>query len=344
MGCDGGTIPTRDELVKLKKKPEQKDSDGHRLYKWQHCAITQQMLKKPIVACEMGRLYNKEAVIELLLSKDRSAAPARTEHIEKLKDIVELQLTPNPAFDDKRASVGDGMYVDRLVSPWICPVTGLEMNGRFKFVFPWSTGRVVAERAVKLLQKDPAESDNFKEQDLIVLNPEEEELDLMNSMMIARRARAKAAKKAAKEAKKNKDSDFKVPGPASSAEKKKGSFTDDNEPDQKKKRMESSFGDQESKKTSDKSKIKSSKHVDGASGSSFNKFAEQARLEREEAMRPVKDKSNVKNKVADVTKLVNGGSIQEGHGSEVFKSLFSSHKSAQNRPKGNWVTFDPRYN
>lgn len=23
MGCDGGTIPKRDELVKLKKKPEQ---------------------------------------------------------------------------------------------------------------------------------------------------------------------------------------------------------------------------------------------------------------------------------------------------------------------------------
>ena len=23
MGCDGGTIPTRDELVRLKKKPEQ---------------------------------------------------------------------------------------------------------------------------------------------------------------------------------------------------------------------------------------------------------------------------------------------------------------------------------
>ena len=63
MGCDGGTIPTRDELVKLKKRPEQKDSDGHRLYKWQHCAITQHFLSKPVVACEMGRLYSKEAVI-----------------------------------------------------------------------------------------------------------------------------------------------------------------------------------------------------------------------------------------------------------------------------------------
>ena len=38
-------------------------------------------------------------------------------------------------------------------------------------------------------------------------------------------------------------------------------------------------------------------------------------------------------------------SIQEDKSkSEVYKSLFSSHSSAQNRPKGNWVTFDPRYN
>ena len=43
--------------MKLKKRPEQKDSDVHRLYKWQ------QMLTKPVVDCQLGRLYNKEAVI-----------------------------------------------------------------------------------------------------------------------------------------------------------------------------------------------------------------------------------------------------------------------------------------
>jgi len=30
--------------------------------------------------------------------------------------------------------------------------------------------------------------------------------------------------------------------------------------------------------------------------------------------------------------------------SEVYKRLFSSHHTALNQPKGNWVTFDPRYN
>ena len=45
----------------------QKDKDSVRLYKWQHCHLTQQKLTKPIVACELGFLYNKEAVIEKLL-------------------------------------------------------------------------------------------------------------------------------------------------------------------------------------------------------------------------------------------------------------------------------------
>lgn len=298
MGCDGGTIPTRDELVRLKKKPEQRDKDGHRLYKWQHCAITQEPLRKPVVACELGRLYNKESVIELLLNKDRSNAPSNTQHLEKLKDVVELQLTANPAFDAHKKSVGDGMYNDALISPWICPVTGLEMNGTFKFVFAFSNGKVVAERAVKVLLKDPTEAQFYKEDDLVTVNAEEEELDLMNAQMNARRARVKAAKKAAKEAKKRSAGEgnisnggFKLPSTAVSTST---SSTTAPEPPVKKPKPE----DISAFKGNEKSKSKGT-----------------------------------------------GRSVQNDPSkSEVYKKLFSSHKSAQNLPKGNWVTFDPRYN
>jgi len=309
MGCDGGTIPTRDELVKLKKKPEQKDKDGHRLYRWQHCSISQEPLRKPVVACELGKMYNKASVIELLLNKDRTNAPANTEHIEKLKDVVELKLTTNPAYDAAKQAVGDFGYSDLLISPWICPITGLEMNGRFKFVFAFSSGKVIAERAVKVMSQDPTEAQFLKEEDLVTVECEDEELDLMNAKMIARRARIKAAKKAAKDAKKksspeldakNKSStEFKVPNEqSSSGQTSHGeSSSSSNEPPQKKMRPEdvSAFKNQ---KTSDKSKVK--------------------------------------NKTP---------SLQEDpNNSEVFKRLFCSHKSAQNLPKGNWVTFDPRYN
>ena len=80
----------------------------------------QVLAKKGVVACEMGRLYNKEAVIEMLLNKDRSASPPWASHIEKLKDVVELDLTINPAYEAKRKdAVGDGMYQDKLVSRFL---------------------------------------------------------------------------------------------------------------------------------------------------------------------------------------------------------------------------------
>merc|ERR550519_1063114 len=133
----------------------------------------------------------------------------------------------------------------------------------------------------------------------------------MNSKMVARRARIKAEKKAAKEAKKNKNPEFKVPAAIASSSSKvnkvPGDFFD--EPAAKKiKIVEKSFGDQECKKTSDKSKVKSSKlgssqstpllTFDSTPSSTFNKFAEQARVEKEAAARPVKDKANVEKEAA----------------------------------------------
>lgn len=58
-----------------------------------------------------------------------------------------MSLTPNPAFKAE-AEKGDG-YVDRATSPYICPLTGLEVSGRFRFVFLWTCGCVFAERAMK---------------------------------------------------------------------------------------------------------------------------------------------------------------------------------------------------
>lgn len=307
MGCDGGTIPTRDELVKLKKKPERKDKDSARLYRWRHCAITQEPLRKPVVACEMGRLYNKESVIELLLEKKERSA--RNEHIEKLKDVMEIQLADNPAYDAEKASVGDGFYVDRLVSPWICPVTGLEMNGTFKFVFPWKIGRVVSERAVKILQKDEAEAGSFKEEDIIMLNPDSDELDLMNSKMIARRARVKAEKKALKDSKKKRNYEdnggFKKPALVGSINESDAGSSSSND----------------SNNLSDK-----------AGTSSEEPKVKKAKMNNVSTFNDQKGKSKKP-------------SLQEdGSKSEVYKSLFSSHKDAINKPVGNWVTFDPRYN
>uniref|UniRef100_A0A182T3L2 Uncharacterized protein n=1 Tax=Anopheles maculatus TaxID=74869 RepID=A0A182T3L2_9DIPT len=117
MGCDGGTIPRRDELVRLKKKPEQKDKDAERQFRWKHCALTQLRLQLPIVMCALGRLYSKQNVIEALLDKEKMTEACA--HIKSLKDIKNLNLTPNPAYDEAK---------DDKSSPYICALIGLEMS------------------------------------------------------------------------------------------------------------------------------------------------------------------------------------------------------------------------
>ena len=72
--------------------------------KWRLCAKTQELLRSPIVACELGRLFNKESVLEILL--DKSNAPECGKHLRNLKDVKELVLTPNPSFQ-KYANKGD---------------------------------------------------------------------------------------------------------------------------------------------------------------------------------------------------------------------------------------------
>ena len=64
-----------------------------------------------MVACELGRLYNKEAIIEKLLNaKSEGKSESNTaDHIKSLKDVKELQLEPNPAFKDK-VTVGSRIF------------------------------------------------------------------------------------------------------------------------------------------------------------------------------------------------------------------------------------------
>ena len=44
------------------------------------------------------------------------------------------------------------------------------MNGRFKFVLDWSDGRVISERAYKMLKDD--ETSRILEENVVVMNPE----------------------------------------------------------------------------------------------------------------------------------------------------------------------------
>lgn len=197
MGCDGGTIPKRHELVKGPKKVEKVDKNAEMAAKWKYCALSQEKLKRPIVSCELGRLYNKDAIIEYLLDKsaERPNVEAVT-HIRGIKDIKELNLTDNPEWEGERRNTKGDRYEDILCGMFICPVVGLEMNGKHRFCYLQTCGCVFSDRALKEVKTEICHKcgDPFKNEDIVVLNGTKEEVDKMREKMEEKRAKAKAKK------------------------------------------------------------------------------------------------------------------------------------------------------
>ncbi|XP_012224944.1 replication termination factor 2 [Linepithema humile] len=281
MGCDGGTIPRRDELVRVKKKPEQKDKEAELAFRWKHCTISQLPLQPPIVSCSWGYLYSKESVLEGLL--DRSTLPESAVHIKNLKDVRNLNLTPNPAFDGNKAEKGDG-YTDGSKSPYICPVIGLEMNGKYKFCFLWSCGCVMSERALKEVKSTSCHKcqQPFEEMDIVILNAEDDDLELMKERAVLRKTSQKKSKK-----------------------KKLNDISS------------------EEKKTNESLKKK---------------------IKKEDKVLQLNDNQNEAHDPAYKKAKSDYSVAKDPKASEVFKSIFTTHKSAADQDRAHWVTYNPFYN
>jgi Rtf2 RING-finger len=124
-----------------------------------HCHISDQSLnfeaQSSIVTCRLGRLYNKEALVDALLQRKRSVQSdigrggRLGAHIRGLKDIYGVRF--QTIRDDK----------DKVVP--VCPITGRELNGLLVAyaLIPALPDRVnvVSEYALKQL----SEADILKE-------------------------------------------------------------------------------------------------------------------------------------------------------------------------------------
>nr|KAF6358977.1 replication termination factor 2 [Pipistrellus kuhlii] len=201
MGCDGGTIPKRHELVKGPKKVEKVDKDAELVALWNYCALSQEILRRPIVACELGRLYNKDAVIEFLLDKSSEKALAKAaSHIKNIKHVTELRLSDNPAWEGDKGNTKGDKHDDLQRARFICPVVGLEMNGRHRFCFLRCCGCVFSERALKEIRAEVCHTCGaaFQEEDVIVLNGSKADVDTLRSRMQEKRMRARVGKKTKK--------------------------------------------------------------------------------------------------------------------------------------------------
>ncbi len=136
MGCDGGTIPRRCELVKTKPKEEKTDLKQIDVAKWHNCALSKVPLSEPIVGCFLGKLYNKDAILEFLLDPSvYGDADSICLHIQSLKDVVELKMEVNSTFYKQASIVSTDKSLVDQVSKFVCPITKKEMNGSYKYFF-----------------------------------------------------------------------------------------------------------------------------------------------------------------------------------------------------------------
>lgn len=137
---------------------------------WKLCAFTGKQLKDRIVSDYKGRLYNKESLLEYLLSPESythvEKEPVR--HIKSMKDFVELKICTDEGNDDK----------------WICPISKKESG---KFVYIVECGHVFSESAMKNiddLTNCVVCETSFEQSNVITINPvDQADIERLESRM-----------------------------------------------------------------------------------------------------------------------------------------------------------------
>lgn len=102
---------------------------------WTTCALSGADLAEPIVSDYKGRLYNKDAVLEYLISPSEENH-AHVQHIRSTRDIIELKITRKNAV-------------------WICPVSLRDVvkeSVSNPFVYISECGHVLAESVTRELK------------------------------------------------------------------------------------------------------------------------------------------------------------------------------------------------
>jgi hypothetical protein len=147
MGNDGGSIPTRRELVKnAARNPNNSELKATQLeaqtHAWTYCPLSNRPLAEPIVSDCAGTLYNKDAILEQLLPKDDDIPASIIKEkedilqgrVKGLRDVVEVKFTVVREGKDEKK---------------ICPITSKELGPNTKAVYLVPCGHAFSEVAIR---------------------------------------------------------------------------------------------------------------------------------------------------------------------------------------------------
>jgi hypothetical protein len=196
MGCDGGSIPKRGDLVKTKGRALRAEdvSENAAVEKASTCAMSHEPLQDPVVVCELGELYNKTAVLQHLL-QPVDARVARFAHIRNRNDVFPVTVT----FQDQKAKKGE----------FVCPISETPGNGKSKFAVIRPCGCLVSEKALEQtggMKQERCISCGKASGGIINLWPSEDEREVKMQELLSRpvvansNGKKKSKKRSAKEA------------------------------------------------------------------------------------------------------------------------------------------------
>ncbi|PSN66802.1 DUF602-domain-containing protein [Corynespora cassiicola Philippines] len=177
MGNDGGSIPTRRELVKeaakaltttqMKEVQNERQEDS-----WAHDPLTRKPLAKPVVSDSAGVLYNKESILEFLITDPSEAKKAEQDkvmdgRVKSLKDVVEVK------FEVDSSEEKDATNRSVRKEKWVCPITGRELGPGAKAVYLVPCGHAFAGSVVKEVSGETCLQCNepYAENDVIPILP-----------------------------------------------------------------------------------------------------------------------------------------------------------------------------
>lgn len=185
-GGDGGATgaESRDCYLNMyaEKKPDKVDPNEQRLSKWLNCALSNEPLREPCVIDKLGNVFNKEALVEALLGKK---LPKAFSHIKGLKDMINIELSRIPGIEKVHGG-----------TQFQCPITGLEFNGKYKFIALRACGHVLSAKALKEVKSSSCLvcHKEFKEPDKMVINGSEEEVTVLRERLEEERMKSKGKK------------------------------------------------------------------------------------------------------------------------------------------------------
>ncbi|KAJ5082100.1 hypothetical protein N7532_011143 [Penicillium argentinense] len=189
MGNDGGSIPTRRELVReaarapstAQLKEAQREQQEHA---WKNCPLSHKALARPIVSDSVGNLYNKDAVLEFLLPGDDAEGIGSKSDCEEvlcgrvksLRDVVELHFEIDTELSEHPSDHTNAHRHERREG-WICPITAKPLGPGMKAVYLVPCGHVFAEEAIRQLKEDKCLQCNepYTQDNIISILPTKEE-------------------------------------------------------------------------------------------------------------------------------------------------------------------------